>query len=57
MLRKNSKEESMKPVLPSVFAVHDDFIIWGKGDTDAAASADNDRNLRQLSHRCQEKDI
>ena len=33
--------------LPGVYAVHDDIIVWGKGE--------DGRNLRQLLQRCQGK--
>ena len=43
--------------LPGSFAVHDDFIVWGKGATDKEASEDHDRNLKKLLERCREKGI
>ncbi|KAK7095117.1 hypothetical protein V1264_002767 [Littorina saxatilis] len=43
--------------LPGVFAVHDDIIVWGKGDTDEEASVDHDRNVQSLLQRCREKNV
>lgn len=40
-----------------MFAVHDDIIVWGKGDSETDASADHDQNLTGLLERCREKGI
>lgn len=40
--------------LNSVFAAHDDLLIWGKGKTPEEASLDHDKNLEQLLQRCRD---
>ncbi|KAK7105846.1 hypothetical protein V1264_017174 [Littorina saxatilis] len=43
--------------LPGVFAVHDDVIVWGSGDTEKEAAKDHDQNVRLFLQRCREKNI
>ena len=43
--------------LPGVCAVHDDVIVWGKGDTDDLASQDHNANVRKMLTRCREQGI
>lgn len=38
--------------LPRVFAVHDDLIVRGKGNTNEAAPKDHDENIHPLPQGC-----
>ena len=57
----NAPEEFQRRVdealrdLPGVFAVHDDIIVWGKGESTEKASENHDQNLKNLLTRCREK--
>ena len=43
--------------LDGIFVIADDIIVVGCGETDQAASADNDRKLKALATRCSEQNI
>lgn len=43
--------------LPGLLDVHDDMVIYGRGDTDEQADADHDRNLEKFLQRCREKGV
>ena len=43
--------------LPGVISVHDDILIYGKGDTKEDAIANHDKNVRALMQRCKERNV
>ena len=43
--------------LPGVFAVADDVILVGRGETDNTAMLDHNANLHRLYERCRERHI
>ncbi|KAK3702062.1 hypothetical protein QZH41_004210 [Actinostola sp. cb2023] len=43
--------------LKGTFAIADDILITGQGDTDNQANQDHDKNLQSFLHRCRERNI
>ncbi|KAK3730127.1 hypothetical protein QZH41_004833 [Actinostola sp. cb2023] len=43
--------------LKGTFAIADDILITGQGDTDNQANEDHDKNLQSFLHRCRERNI
>ena len=43
--------------LPGVISVHDDILVYGKGNTEQEAVVDHDKNMLSLMERCKEQNI